>query len=79
MDDVLYQVYLVTQILDGLEDAEAGRLLSTDELLEKVEESVHNSLRCYSNYDRAARRPPGEDPDSTGTGGRGVRATPIHR
>ncbi len=38
MDDVLYRVYLVTQILEGQKDAEAGRLLSTDELLEKVEE-----------------------------------------
>ncbi len=38
MDDVLYRVYLVTQILEGQEDAEAGRLQSTEELLEKVGE-----------------------------------------
>ncbi len=38
MDDVLYRVYLVTQVLEGQEDAEAGRLVSTDELLQKVAE-----------------------------------------
>ncbi len=38
MDDVLYQVYFVSQVLEGLEDAEAGRLISTDELLAKVAE-----------------------------------------
>ncbi len=38
MDDILYQVYLVSQVLEGLEDAEAGRLMTTDELLKKVEE-----------------------------------------
>ncbi len=35
MDD---RVYLVTQILEGQADAEAGRLMSTDELLKEVEE-----------------------------------------
>ena len=38
MDDVLYGVYVVSQVLEGLEDAEAGRLLTTEELLKKVEE-----------------------------------------
>ena len=38
MDDVFYEVYLVSQVLEGLEDAKAGRVVTTDELLKKVEE-----------------------------------------
>ena len=38
MDDVLYGVYVVSQVLEGLEDAEAGRLLTTEELLQQVDE-----------------------------------------
>ena len=38
MDDVLYRVYFVSQVLEGLEDAEAGRLLTTEKLLEQVAE-----------------------------------------
>jgi len=29
---------LVTEVLEGLEDAEAGRLISTEQLLKKVDE-----------------------------------------
>jgi predicted transcriptional regulator len=38
MDDVLDKVNLVAQVLGGLEDAEAGRLISTEQLLKKVDE-----------------------------------------
>ena len=38
MDDVLDQVYVVAQVMEGLADAEAGRLLTTEELLLKVEQ-----------------------------------------
>lgn len=38
MDDVLDRVNLVAQVLEGLEDAEAGRLLSTEQLLKQVDE-----------------------------------------
>lgn len=38
VDEVLYRVYLVTQILEGQKDAEADRLMSTEQLLKKVEE-----------------------------------------
>lgn len=38
MEDVLYQVHLVAQVVKGWEDAEAGRLISSDELLGQVEQ-----------------------------------------
>ena len=38
MDDVLDKVHLVAQVMEGLEDAEAGRLITTEQLLAKVEE-----------------------------------------
>lgn len=38
MDDVLDQVNLVAQVLEGLEDAEAGRLITTEQVLKKVAE-----------------------------------------
>jgi predicted transcriptional regulator len=37
MDEVLDKVNLVTQVLEGLEDAEAGRTITTDQLLAKVD------------------------------------------
>lgn len=38
MDEVLDKVNLVAQVLEGVQDADAGRLISTDQLLEKVDE-----------------------------------------
>lgn len=38
MDDVLDKVSLVAQVLEGLEDAKAGRVISTEKLLKKVDE-----------------------------------------
>ena len=38
MDDVLDRVNVVAQVMEGLEDAEAGRLITTEQLLKKVEE-----------------------------------------
>ena len=37
MEDVLYQVHLVAQVVEGWDDAEAGRVMSTEELLGQVE------------------------------------------
>ncbi|MFZ2630497.1 MAG: hypothetical protein WA081_07765 [Desulfosalsimonadaceae bacterium] len=37
LEDIMYQVDFVAQVLEGLEDAEAGRTISTEELLEKLE------------------------------------------
>ncbi len=38
MEDVLDKVHVVAQVLEGLEDAEAGRLVTSEQLLQKVEE-----------------------------------------
>ena len=36
LDDIMYQINFVAQVLEGLEDADAGRVVSTEELLEKI-------------------------------------------
>ena len=38
LDDIMYKINFIAQVLDGLEDAEAGRLISTEELLERVDQ-----------------------------------------
>jgi predicted transcriptional regulator len=38
MDEVLDRVNLVAQVLEGIEDVEAGRVLTTEELLRQVEQ-----------------------------------------
>ncbi len=40
LEDIMYEINFVAQVLDGLEDAENGRLLTTDELLNRVEKQV---------------------------------------
>ena len=35
-EDIMYRTDLVAQVLEGLEDAETGRLITTGELLEGV-------------------------------------------
>ena len=37
LDDIMYEINFVAQVLEGLKDAEKGRLLTTEELLERVE------------------------------------------
>jgi predicted transcriptional regulator len=37
LEDIMYQINFIAQVLEGLEDAKAGRSISTEELLEKVE------------------------------------------
>lgn len=38
LEDIMYEINFVGQVLEGLEDAEAGRLITTEELFEKVDE-----------------------------------------
>ncbi len=38
MLDVLHRVQVVARVLEGIEDAEAGRTISTEELLQQVEQ-----------------------------------------
>jgi predicted transcriptional regulator len=35
-EDIMYEVNFIAQVLEGLKDAEAGRLVTTDELLSRV-------------------------------------------
>ena len=37
-EDIMYRVHLVAQVLEGLQDAEAGKLLTTEELLDRVDQ-----------------------------------------
>jgi len=37
-EDIMDEINFVAQVLDGLKDAEEGRLLTTEELLKRVEQ-----------------------------------------
>lgn len=37
-EDIMYEINFVAQVLEGLKDAEAGRLLTTEELLTRVDQ-----------------------------------------
>ena len=36
LEDIMYEINFVAQVLEGLKDAEEGRVLSTEELLNRV-------------------------------------------
>lgn len=36
-EDIMYEVNLIAQVMEGLQDAESGKVISTDELLERVQ------------------------------------------
>jgi len=38
LEDIMYKINFVVQVIDGLKDAENGNLLTTDELLDRVEQ-----------------------------------------
>jgi predicted transcriptional regulator len=38
VEDIMYEINFVAQVLEGLKDAEDGKLLTTEELLTKVEQ-----------------------------------------
>ena len=38
LEDVMYEINFVAQVLEGLKDAEEGKLLTTEELLNRVEQ-----------------------------------------
>ncbi len=37
-DDIMYEVNFVAQVLEGLQDAEEGRTITTEELLARVKQ-----------------------------------------
>lgn len=38
VEDIMYQVNFIAQVLEGLEDARTGRTLTTEEVLKRVEQ-----------------------------------------
>jgi len=38
VEDIMCEIDIVAQVLEGLKDAETGRLLTTEELLKRVEQ-----------------------------------------
>lgn len=38
IEDIMYEMDFIAQVLDGLKDAEEGRLLTTEELLKRVDQ-----------------------------------------
>ena len=38
VEDIMYEINFIAQVLDGLKDAEEGKLLNTEELLKRVEQ-----------------------------------------
>ncbi len=38
IEDIMYRVDLVAQVVEGLRDAQGGRLMTTEELLDRVDE-----------------------------------------
>ncbi len=37
LEDIMHELHLTDQVLQGLEDAEQGRVISTDELLKRIQ------------------------------------------
>ena len=37
-EDIMYEINFVAQVLEGLKDAEKGKLLTIEELLDRVEQ-----------------------------------------
>lgn len=37
VEDIMYEINFVAQVLDGLKDAEEGRVLTTEDILKRVE------------------------------------------
>ncbi len=36
--DIMYELHVISQVMEGLRDAENGRTITTDELLQRVEQ-----------------------------------------
>lgn len=37
LEDIMYQIYFISQVFEGLRDAEEGRVVSSEELLDRIE------------------------------------------
>jgi len=38
LEDIMYEINFVAQVIEGLTDAESGKLLTTDEILNRVDQ-----------------------------------------
>ena len=38
LEDIMYEINFVAQVLEGLEDAEKGKMMTTEELLNRVKQ-----------------------------------------
>lgn len=38
VDDIMYEINFVAQVLEGLKDAEEGKVITTEQLLKRVDE-----------------------------------------
>ena len=38
IEDIMYRIDLIAQVYEGLNDAESGKLITTEELLERVDQ-----------------------------------------
>jgi predicted transcriptional regulator len=38
IDDIMYEINFVAQVYEGLKDAEEGKLITTEELLKRIEQ-----------------------------------------
>ena len=38
LEDIIYEINFIGQVLEGLKDAEQGKVITTDELLERVKQ-----------------------------------------
>jgi predicted transcriptional regulator len=38
VEDIMYRIDFIAQVLEGLKDAEEGKLITTEELLKRVEQ-----------------------------------------
>ena len=38
LEDIMYQIYFVSQVFEGLKDAEEGRIITSEELLKRIEQ-----------------------------------------
>ena len=37
VEDIMYQIYFISQVMEGLNDAEEGRVLTTKDVLEQID------------------------------------------
>ena len=48
IEDILYELNFMSQVLEGIKDADNGNTVSTGELLNRVEERSKKNNLCFS-------------------------------